>query len=130
MAEHGTVAVLLPAAMVWLHDAPPPIAALRDAGVPFAVATDLNPGTSPVADPWACATLACVTMGLTVDEALLGMTRVAARVVGRPDLGVLRVGGPADLIVVRPPPGEPPTAAALVQSMGMTAVTRWSGTSP
>ncbi|MEQ1565242.1 MAG: imidazolonepropionase [Myxococcota bacterium] len=122
MAAHGTVAVLLPGAMLYLRDVAPPVAALREAGVEFAVATDLNPGSSPVADPWLCATLACVTMGLTPIEALRGLTVVAARAVGRPELGVLRVGAPAEWILATPPPGERPTAAALVQSMGAVQV--------
>lgn len=121
MAEHGTVAVLLPAAMLYLRDPAPPVAALREAGVPFAVATDWNPGTSPVGDPWIAATLACVTMGLTVEEALLGLTVNAARALGRAGIGVVRVGAPADLVVMEPPPGEPPSAGALVQPMGVVA---------
>lgn len=118
MAAHGTVAVLLPAAMLYLRDPSPPVAALREAGVRFAVATDWNPGTSPVGDPWIAGTLACVTMGLTVEEVLLGMTVNAGRALGRQDLGVLEVGGRADLAVMEPAPGDPPTAASLVQPMG------------
>ena len=122
MAAAGTVAVLLPGAMLYLRDAAPPVAALREAGVPLAVATDLNPGTSPVADLWACATLACVTMGLTVEEALLGITRNAARALGRHDLGRLRPGAAGDFVLVRPPAGEPPEAAPLVQFLGALEV--------
>ena len=118
MARHGTIAVLLPGAMLYLKDPPPPVAALREAGVPLAVATDLNPGSSPVGDLWTCATLACVTMGLTVEEALLGVTAVAADALALPQHGRLREGGPADLVVVRPPPGEQAHAAALVQFLG------------
>lgn len=118
MAAHGTIAVLLPGAMLYLHDTPPPISALREAGVPFAVATDLNPGTSPIFDPWTAITLAVVTMGLTIEEALLGATRVAAEALGHSELGVLRPGAPADLVVVRPPPGESPDVGAIVQSFG------------
>ena len=115
MAEHGTVAVLLPGAMLYLKDAPPPVAELRKAGVKMAVATDLNPGSSPVDDLWACATLACVNMGLTVEEALLGITRYGAEALGRADLGVLKVGGPADFALFEPFAGEGPDASAFVQ---------------
>ncbi|HHO52183.1 MAG TPA: imidazolonepropionase [Deltaproteobacteria bacterium] len=115
MARAGTIAVLLPGAMLYLRDRPPPVAALREAGVPLAVATDLNPGTSPVYDPWTVATLAAITMGLTIDEVLLGITSIAGRALGRPELGRLIPGGPGDLVVMRPPPGEPPSAAALIQ---------------
>jgi imidazolonepropionase len=117
MAAHGTVGVVLPGAMLYLRDAPPPVAALRDAGVPLAVATDLNPGSSPVGDLWACATLACLTAGFTVEEALLGITARAADALGRPELGRIRVGGPGDVVVVRPPPGEPPLASVFVQHL-------------
>jgi imidazolonepropionase len=119
LAAAGTVAVMLPGSMLYLHDAPPPVAALREAGVRFAVATDWNPGTSPVGDLWLAGTLACVTMGLTVEEVLLGMTVNAARAIGRPELGVVRVGAPGDLVVMEPPAGEAPSAGALVQSLGV-----------
>jgi imidazolonepropionase len=118
VAEAGTVATLLPAAMLYLRDIAPPVAKLREAGVSFAVATDRNPGTSPTSDLWACATLACLTMGLTVEEALLGITTVAARSLGRPDLGVLCPGAAGDLVLVRPPWGERAGPGALVQPMG------------
>lgn len=122
MAQAGTVAVMLPGAMVYLGDPAPPVASLREAGVPLAVATDLNPGTSPVHDLWAAATLATVAQHLTVEEAMLGITRVAGQALGRPDLGVLRVGGVSDMVVARPAPGEPPSAAALIQHLGGTDV--------
>lgn len=122
MARSGTVAVLLPAAMLYLHDPPPPIAAMRAAGLRFAVATDLNPGSSPVSDLWMCATLACVTMGLTVDEALRGITVNASAAIGHADRGVIRPGAVADVILVEPPPGEPLAAASLVQSIGGSRV--------
>lgn len=122
MAKHGTIAGLLPGAMLYLKDPPPPVALLREAGVPMAVATDFNPGSSPVDNLWACATLACVTMGLTVSEALLGITAVGADALGRPDLGRIRVGGPADLVLVRPPAGEPAKPASLIQYLGAPRV--------
>ena len=118
MAKHGTVAVLLPGAMLYLGDAPPPVAALRGAGIPLAVATDLNPGSSPVGDLWACATLACLTMGLSVDEALHGITRNAALALGRPDLGRVSVGATGDLALFPPIAGEPPEPAAFIQHFG------------
>lgn len=118
MARGGTTAVLLPAAMLYLRDVSPPVGLLRAAGVPMAIATDFNPGSSPARDLWACATLACLTMGLTVEEALLGITRHAGMALGRPDLGRLFLGGPGDLAVMFPPPGEPPDPAVLVQYLG------------
>jgi imidazolonepropionase-like amidohydrolase len=83
----------------------------------MAVATDLNPGSSPMGDLWACSTLACLIMGLTVEEALLGITRIAGLALGRSDLGVLRVGGPADLVLMSPPAGEPIHEDVLVQRL-------------
>ncbi len=118
MAEHGTVAVLLPGAMLYLKDPPPPVSALREAGVPMAVSTDFNPGSSPVRDLWSCATLACLKMGLTVQEALLGITRHAGRALGRDDLGWIGPGSAADLVLLAPPPGEPTELAVLVQYLG------------
>ncbi len=118
VARSGAVAVLLPGAMLYLRDPSPPVAKMRAAGIPLAVATDYNPGSSPVADPWACGTLAAITMGLTVEEVILGLTRNAARAIGRPDLGRIAVGLPADLAVMRPPPGFPVTPAGLVQPLG------------
>lgn len=117
MARSGTVAVLLPGAMLYLKDIAPPVAALREAGVPLAVATDLNPGSSPTGDLWACATLACVTMGLTVAEALLGITRNGARALGLEGVGVVQPGGVGDLVLVRPPAGEPTHEDALIQRL-------------
>jgi len=122
LAAHGMVAVLLPGAMLYLRDAAPPVARLRAAGVPMAVATDLNPGTSPVDDLWTCATLASVTMGLTVEEALLGITANAGRALGRPDLGVLRPGAAGDMVLVETPPGEPTDPEALIQYLGPPSI--------
>ena len=118
LAEAGTTAVLLPGAMLYLRDTSPPTQALRAAGVPMAVATDFNPGSSPVADLWSCATLACLTMGLTVDEALLGITRVAARCLGLERHGWVGRGSAADLVLVEPPPGEPAAPDSLIQFLG------------
>lgn len=118
MARAGTVAVLLPGAMLYLRDPAPPVAALREAGVAMAVATDFNPGSSPVRDLLACATLACLHMDLRVDEALLGVTRNAGRALGREDLGWIGPGSAADLVLFPPPPGELPVLPVLVQYMG------------
>lgn len=118
MAQFGTVAVLLPGAMLYLRDIAPPVAKLRAAGVPLAVATDFNPGSSPVGDLWTCATLACLTMGLTPEEALAGITRVAARALGLPGVGLIEAGSVGDLALFAPPPGEIPDPRVLVQYMG------------
>ena len=117
MAAAATIGVMLPGAMLYLKDPAPPVAALREAGVPLAVATDLNPGSSPVDDLWTCATLACVTMGMTVEEALRGVTSVAADALGRPDRGRLRLGSEA-LVLARPRAGEPIEGASLLQHLG------------
>jgi imidazolonepropionase len=98
LAAAGTVAVMLPGACVQLRMAPPPVERLRAAGIPLAVATDLNPGTShgetlPV-QMW----LATTHYGMTVEEAWLGVTRVAARALGRTDIGALVAGARADLV--------------------------------
>lgn len=121
MAAAGTIAGLLPGAMLYLRDTAPPVGALREAGVRMAVATDLNPGSSPVVDLWACATLAAVTMGLTVHEVLLGITAVAADALGCPELGRVRVGTSPGLVLVTPPPGEPCGPAPLVQYLAAGA---------
>ena len=76
------------------------MAALRRAGVPMAVSTDLNPGTSPFASLRLMANMACVLFGLTVEEALAGVTREAARALGQGDRrGVLAPGMAADLAI-------------------------------
>jgi len=83
MAKSGTVAVLLPGAFYRLRETrQPPIAALRAASVPMAVATDCNPGTSPLESPLLAMNMACTLFGLTPAEALAGMTREAARALG------------------------------------------------
>jgi imidazolonepropionase len=104
--------------MLYLRDPSPPVAALRAAGVPMAIGTDFNPGSSPVTDLWTCATLACLLMGLTVHEALAGITVHAARALGRPDRGWLGPGALGDLALFDPPPGEPAEVRVLVQYLG------------
>lgn len=98
MAEAGTVAVLLPGAFQVLRETQlPPIELLRQYQVPMAVASDANPGTSPICLPTLMAHLACTLFRLTPREALAGMTAHAARALGLPELGRIAVGAPADL---------------------------------
>ncbi len=98
MAEAGTVAVLLPGAFYYLGETQkPPVEALRKKGVPIAVATDLNPGSSPVHSILSAMNMACVLFGLTPHEALCGVTRNAARTLGKPDRGEIAPGKRADL---------------------------------
>lgn len=98
MAANGTVAVLLPGAYYFLRDTtPPPVAALRAAGVPMAVATDCNPGTSPMTSMLLAMNMACTLWRLTPQESLAGATIHAARALGRQDnIGTLEVGKRAD----------------------------------
>lgn len=96
----GTVAVLLPGAYYFLREEqPPPVAALREAGVVMAVATDLNPGTSPVASLLLAMNQAVVLFGLTPEEALRGATRGGALALGLGDKGLLAAGMDADLLL-------------------------------
>lgn len=84
LAAAGSVAVLLPGAYYFLRETQkPPVDALRAAGVPMAVSTDLNPGTSPFASLRLALNQACVLFGLTPEEALAGATRHAAQALGR-----------------------------------------------
>lgn len=101
MARAGTVAVMLPGAFLMLHETQkPPVEAFRRHGVRMAVATDLNPGSSPLASPLLAMALAANLFGLTVEECLLGMTREAARALGRLDrAGTLEAGKDCDLAI-------------------------------
>lgn len=102
LKRSGTVAVLLPGAFLCLRETKlPPIDALRAAGVPIAVASDLNPGTSPLLSLRLAMTLACAQFRLTPAEALRGATCHAARALGLPDAGVLRVGASSDMALWR-----------------------------
>jgi len=98
MKAGGTVAVLLPGAYYFLRDTtPPPVAALRAAGVPMAVATDNNPGTSPMTSLLLAMNMVCTLWRLTPLEALAGCTVHAARALGRQgDIGTLELGKRAD----------------------------------
>ncbi len=99
MAAHGTVAVLLPGAFYFLRETQlPPIASLRSAGVAMAVATDCNPGTSPLTSLLTSMNMACTLFRLTPQEALAGVTKNAAKALGlQAQVGTLAVGMRADL---------------------------------
>ncbi|MEO1274851.1 MAG: imidazolonepropionase [Pseudomonadota bacterium] len=100
MAGAGTVAVLLPGAYYTLRETQaPPVEGLRAAGVPIAVATDANPGSSPMASLLLAMNMACTFFRLTPEEALAGTTRNAARALGLQDRGIVREGMRADLAV-------------------------------
>ena len=100
MASAGTVAVLLPGAFYFLREKQkPPVDELRAAGVPLAVGSDLNPGTSPFASLRLAMNQACVLFGLTPEEALAGVTREGARALGKGDRGRLAKGTRADFLV-------------------------------
>jgi imidazolonepropionase len=101
MARAGTVAVLLPGAYFVLRDEhKPPIEAFRAAGVAMAVATDCNPGTSPLVSLQAAMTFAAVQFRLSVEEVIAGVTREAAKALGRDkDLGTLEAGKACDLAI-------------------------------
>jgi imidazolonepropionase len=100
MAASGTVAVLLPGAYYFLRETRlPPVASLRAQGVPIALATDSNPGTSPLTSLLAALNMACTLFRLTPEEALRGVTVNGARALGLADRGTLRVGQRADLVL-------------------------------
>jgi imidazolonepropionase len=97
MAAAGTVAVLLPGAYYFLRETKlPPVQALRDAGVPIAISTDHNPGTSPTLSLLLMLNMACTLFRLTPEEALRGVTVNAARALGLADRGQLAPGQRAD----------------------------------
>ncbi|URI07140.1 imidazolonepropionase [Aquincola tertiaricarbonis] len=101
MAAAGTVAVLLPGAFYFLRETRlPPVGALREAGVPMAVSTDCNPGTSPMPSMLAALNMACTLFRLTPEEALAGATRHAAAALGvQHEVGLLAVGREADFVL-------------------------------
>ncbi len=100
MASAGMVAVLLPGAFYALREVQvPPVQALRDHGVAMAVATDWNPGSSPLGSILLAMNMACTLFRLTPAEALTGTTRHAARALGLTDCGAIAPGLRADLAV-------------------------------
>ncbi|WP_416799513.1 imidazolonepropionase [Ciceribacter azotifigens] len=126
MAKAGTVAVLLPGAFYFLRETQkPPVGLFRKHGVPMALATDNNPGTSPLTSLLLTMNMGATLFGLTVTECLAGVTREAARALGRiGEIGTLEVGKSADFCLWDI--GEP---AELVYRMGFTPLHRrvWRG---
>jgi imidazolonepropionase len=127
LAGAGTVAVLLPGAFYFLRQQQaPPVSALRQAGVPMAIATDCNPGTSPMCSLLTAMNLAAVQFGLSTGECLAGVTREAARALGvLHDRGSIEVGKRCDLAI-----WNVDQPSALVYSLGGRPLhTRvWGGT--
>ncbi len=102
MKRSGTVAMLLPGAFYFLRETQwPPVAALREAGVPMAIATDHNPGSSPSLSLLLMLNMACTLFRLTPEEAWRGITVHAARALGLSDRGALKAGMRADFAVWR-----------------------------
>ncbi|GGF75498.1 imidazolonepropionase [Mameliella alba] len=100
MAKAGTVAVLLPGAFYTLHETQmPPVQALRDHHVPIALATDANPGSSPLTSLLLTLNMGCTLFRLTPEEALRGATVNAARALGLSDVGTITAGQRAELAV-------------------------------
>lgn len=100
LSEAGSVAVVLPGAFYTLHETQkPPIAAFRDHGVPIAVATDWNPGSSPMGSVLLAMNMACTLFNLTPAEALAGATQNAAKALGFDDRGFIAEGQRADLAI-------------------------------
>jgi imidazolonepropionase len=101
LKEAGTVAVLLPGAFYFLRETKlPPIELLREAGVPIAIASDCNPGSSPAESLLLMLNMACTLFHLTPEEALTGVTRHAAQALGwAATRGSLEVGKRADLVL-------------------------------
>lgn len=100
MSQAGSVAVLLPGAFYTLRETQmPPVQAFRDHDVPMALATDCNPGSSPLASLLLAMNMGCTLFRMTPEEALAGVTRHAARALGLSDRGVIAPGQRADLAV-------------------------------
>lgn len=100
MAASGTVGVLLPGAFYTLREPQsPPVVALREAGVPIALATDCNPGTSPMTSLLLTLNMGATLFRLTPSECLAGITRNAAKALGLHDRGIIAPGARADLAV-------------------------------
>ena len=119
MARAGVTAVLLPGAFYFLRESKlPPIEALRRHGVPIALATDCNPGTSPLTSILMVMNMAATLFGLTVAECLAGVTREAARALGLSDeIGTLEAGKRCDLAI-----WDIETPAELVYRMGFNSL--------
>ena len=126
MAKAGTVATLLPGAFYFVRETKlPPIEALRAAGVPIAIATDCNPGTSPLTSLLLAMNMAATLFRLTVEECLLGVTRNAARALGLlQEIGTLEAGKACDLAI-----WDVERPAELVYRMGFNPLHArvWSG---
>ena len=101
MKKAGTVAVLLPGAFYFLRETQhPPLQELRDAGVPIALATDANPGSSPLTSLLLCMNMACTLFRMTPQEALAGITRNAAQALGHSEVcGTLEAGKQANIAI-------------------------------
>ncbi len=101
MAKAQTIAVLLPGAFYFLHERQkPPIEMFRNLGVPMALATDCNPGSSPITSLPLTMNMACTLFGLTPEEALAGITREGAKALGMgAEIGTLELGKMADLAI-------------------------------
>ena len=101
MAGAGTVAVLLPGAFYFLRETrKPPVESFRRHGVPVAIATDSNPGSSPVSSLLLMLNMACTFFHMTPEEALAGVTRHASLALGRSDvIGTLEAGKQADFVI-------------------------------
>jgi imidazolonepropionase len=101
MAKSGTVAVFLPGAFYTLRETQfPPLNSLRKAGVPLAIATDCNPGSSPLTSILLCMNMACTLFRMTPEEALSGVTRVAAQALGiGHEVGTIEIGKKAEFAV-------------------------------
>mgnify|MGYP003942304307 FL=1 len=100
MAQAGTVAVILPGAFYTLRETQaPPISTLRNCAVPIALASDCNPGSSPMTSLLLTMNMACTLFRMTPEEALCGVTRNAAKALGLKDRGQIVAGARADLVV-------------------------------
>jgi imidazolonepropionase len=114
LARAGVSAVLLPVASFSLGQSPPPVQALRDAGLSLVVASDANPGTAPTESLPLALSLAVRLYGMTPEEAIVAATRNAAASLGLADRGVLRPGARADLTL-----WDLPHEQAIVQPWGV-----------
>jgi imidazolonepropionase len=126
MAHAGTIAVMLPGAFYFIREThAPPIDLFRRYGVPMAVATDCNPGTSPLTSLLLAMNMAATLFRMTVEECLLGTTRVAAQALGLgAETGTLEAGKRADLAI-----WDIDQPAELVYQMGSNPLWRrvWHG---